>query len=100
MKITKTLFIAATVATIAACSSNENACEDVNVQHQQIQHCQSLQRQIDNAKDQPLRRTELERRFEQDCVDIRFYRDDKQPAICENKEEAKAFVEKQKQEKK
>jgi hypothetical protein len=38
-----------------------------------------------SAKGQPLVRTELERRYQQDCIDIRYYRDEKQLAICGNK---------------
>ncbi|MCJ8271787.1 MAG: hypothetical protein MJK04_20615 [Psychrosphaera sp.] len=52
---------------------------------EQIQECQSLQRQITNSKNQPIKRTELERRYQVDCIDIRYYRDDKQVAICGNK---------------
>ncbi len=45
-----------------------------------------MQRQIVNAKGKPLIRTELERRYQTDCVEVRFYRDDHQQAICGNKE--------------
>lgn len=68
------------------CASHEKACEDVTLASEQIQECQLLQRQIVNAKEQPLIRTELERRYQTDCVEIRYYRDDHQPAICGNKE--------------
>lgn len=70
---------------LAGCSSNNDACEDVTLASEQVQQCQALQRQIVNTKGQPLIRTELERRYQQDCIDIRYYRDEKQLAICGNK---------------
>lgn len=74
------------VVAIVGCSSNNNVCEDVTLASEQIQQCQALHRQIINAKGQPLIRTELERRYEKDCINIRYYRDEKQPAICGNKQ--------------
>ena len=68
------------------CSSNGNTCEDITLASEQIQQCQALHRQIVNTKGQPLIRTELERRYQQDCIDIRYYRDEKQLAICGNKQ--------------
>ena len=79
------LFPVLTFITIAGCSTTENACEDITTASEQVQECQLLQRQIANSKDRPLMRTELERRYQMDCVDIRYYRDDKQGAICGNK---------------
>lgn len=70
---------------LAGCSSNDDACEDVTLASEQIQQCQALHRQIVNTKGQPLIRTELERRYQQDCIDVRYYRDEKQLAICGNK---------------
>jgi len=69
---------------LAGCASNE-ACEDITLASEQIQQCQALHRQIVNAKGKPLIRTELERRYQEDCIDIRYYRDEKQMAICGNK---------------
>ena len=71
----------------SACSSNNNVCEDVTLASEQVQQCQLLHKQIINAKGTPLLRTELERRYQQDCIDIRYYRDDKQAGICGNKAE-------------
>lgn len=73
------------VFAIAGCASNDNVCEDITLASEQIQQCQALHRQIINAKGQPIIRTELERRYQQDCIDIRYYRDEKQLAICGNK---------------
>lgn len=70
---------------LLGCSSSDDVCEDITLASEQIQECQSLQRQITRAKGQPIVRTELERRYQQDCIDIRYYRDDQQSAICGNK---------------
>jgi len=78
-------FVASLTFVLAACSSNNDACEDITLASEQIQQCQALQRQIVNAKGQTLIRTELERRYQQDCIDVRYYRDEKQLAICGNK---------------
>jgi len=83
----KYTFFLATCFTIilTGCSSHDKICEDITLASEQIQQCQALQRQIINAKGKVLIRTELERRYQQDCIDIRYYRDEKQSAICGNK---------------
>jgi uncharacterized protein YcfL len=83
------LLVLPSILMFSGCSSNENTCEDVTLASEQIQQCQALQRQIIKAKQEPLIRTELERRYQADCVDIRFYRDDKQAGVCGNKAEVK-----------
>ena len=92
------LFSTLVLVTIAGCSTTENSCEDVTMASEQIQECQALQRQIANSKDRPLKRTELERRFQVDCIDIRYYRDDKQGAICGNKKEINEAIDDAKKE--
>ncbi|MBL0710806.1 MAG: hypothetical protein JJV99_07330 [Colwellia sp.] len=84
--------ICAAVLTLASCSSSDKACEDITLASEQIQQCQILHRQIVNAKGKPLIRTELERRYQQDCIDIRYYRDEKQSAICGNKKDIKKII--------
>ncbi|TWX72694.1 hypothetical protein [Colwellia sp. C1TZA3] len=79
--------IVSSVVFFSACSSNNSACEDVTLAAEQVQQCQSLHQQIINTKNKPLIRTELERRYQQDCIDIRYYRDDKQAGVCGNKTE-------------
>jgi hypothetical protein len=69
---------------LTSCSSVDDVCEDVTIASEQIQQCQSLHKQIVSAKS-VLVRTELDRRYQQDCIDIRYYRDEKQAAICGNK---------------
>ena len=77
---------------LASCSSANNACEDVTLASEQIQQCQALHKQIVNAKGDILIRTELERRYQQDCIEIRYYRDAKQAAICGNKHKVKELT--------
>jgi len=76
-----------TTLVLSGCAFSENACEDVTLASEQVKQCQALQRQISNAKGKPLIRTELERRYQDDCIDVRYYRDGKQAEICANKKE-------------
>jgi len=92
------LFSALAISTLTGCSSIENTCEDITLATEQIQSCQLLQRQIASSKDQPLIRTELERRYQVDCVDIRYYRDDKQGAICGNEQKEAEIIDAVKEE--
>lgn len=75
-------------AFLASCSSSDPACEDITLASEQIQECQALHKRLIDARNKKgdiIRRTELERRYQQDCIDIRYYRDEKQAAICGNK---------------
>lgn len=76
---------------LSGCAVHENACEDVTLASEQVQECQALQRKITQAKDRPVIRTELERRYQQDCIEIRFYRDEHQQAVCGNKKSIEAI---------
>ncbi|PKI13033.1 hypothetical protein [Colwellia sp. 12G3] len=88
----RSIFLSLSVVTLlASCSSVDNACEDVTLASEQIQECQALHKQIINAKS-VIVRTELDRRYQQDCVDIRYYRDEKQAAICGNKHKIKDVI--------
>ena len=88
----KVLFSVVLVSLISACSSTEDVCEDITMASEQVQACQQLQRKIVQAKGHPVVRTELERRYEQDCVDVRYYRDDKAFAICGNKKKINTLI--------
>lgn len=90
MKKLSWIAIVVTMTSISTgCSFNENACEDVTEVARQAQQCQILQREITNAKGDVIRRSELDRRYQQDCIDLRYYRDEQQLAICGNKEQVK-----------
>jgi len=88
------------IVLIGGCSSSNDICEDVTLASEQVKQCQILQRQIVQAKNRPVYRTELERRYQTDCIDIRFYRDDQQAAICGNKHKIKEIRELAKKESK
>lgn len=85
----KKLLLLPVTILLASCSSVDNVCEDVTLASEQIQECQTLHKRIINAKGDVIIRTELERRYQQDCIDIRFYRDERQAAICGNKHKIK-----------
>ena len=82
---------------LSGCSSHEKVCEDITIAAEQMKQCQVLQRQIANSKDSPLLRSELERRYEQDCINLRYYRDDQQKAVCANKGKLESLAEKNEQ---
>ncbi len=73
-------------ATLSGCSMSGGACEDITLASEQIQSCQLLQRKITEIKDEVLLRTELVRRYQQDCIEMRYYREQQQMAICGNKQ--------------
>ena len=82
----KIYFIALLIPIIlGGCTSSDDVCEDITLAAEQIHTCQALQHRITIAKEKPIVRTELERRYQQDCIDIRYYRDSQQNAICGNK---------------
>jgi len=89
----KSIFLPLSVIILlASCSSVDNVCEDITLASEQIQECQALHKRIINAKGDILIRTELERRYQQNCIDIRYYRDEKQAAICGNKHKVKEII--------
>ncbi|GHE99317.1 hypothetical protein [Thalassotalea profundi] len=88
---TKTLCSMVIVLTLSGCAIQQDPCEDIRLAKEQLKQCQILQNQINAASGKPILRTELERRYQESCVDIRYYRDEHQNAICGNKEEMKAI---------
>ncbi len=88
------VFVSLVGLSLAGCAAKQEACEDVTLASEQVRSCQLLQRQISQAKDQPVLRSELERRYENDCTNVRYYRDDQQNAICGNKNQIESLIEK------
>ena len=86
------------IIALTGCSSSDDACEEITLASEQVHECQMLHKKIINAKGQPLIRTELERRYEVDCIDVRYYRDEKQLAICGNKQRVEEIRESAKEE--
>ena len=79
----KSIVAVFTVIITTGCATQEQVCEDVVVKAEQVQQCLNLQRQIVTAKGKPIVRTELERRYQLDCVDVRYYRDDQKSDTCQ-----------------
>ncbi|WP_448565586.1 hypothetical protein [Thalassotalea ganghwensis] len=78
----KTVAIVAMISA-SGCSMTEPPCEDILIAKEQLQECQLLQTKISQAKQRPILRTELERRYQESCVDVRFYRDEHDSTLCE-----------------
>ena len=74
---------------ISGCANQQDPCEDIRLAQEQLRQCNILKKQINEASGKPILRTELERRYQESCIDIRYYRDEHQNAICGNKEEMK-----------
>ncbi|GLX83115.1 hypothetical protein [Thalassotalea eurytherma] len=74
-----------TTAVLAGCSATKGGCEDVSEVNKQIQQCKLLHKQMSEAKGQPMRLQELERRYQTDCVESRFYKDDYKTKSCGEK---------------
>ena len=86
---TRNVLVLAFLVGLCGCTSNPRNCEEIlEIKEQQAQ-CSLLKKQIVAAKKSTLLRSELERRYQNDCVDTRFYRDDHQEAICKNKKQMK-----------
>lgn len=83
----KSIITVFTIILVSGCATKEQICEDVVVKAEQVQQCLNLQRQIVSAKGKPIVRTELERRYQLDCVDVRYYRDDQKSDTCQVKDE-------------
>lgn len=87
MKTITIAFATSVLLTQASCSFLSNdPCEDITFSSEQQAECSNLHKQIINAKNNPIKRTELERRYQDNCVDIRYYRDDQTIERCGNKE--------------
>ncbi|OUS32844.1 hypothetical protein A9Q98_00510 [Thalassotalea sp. 42_200_T64] len=99
MKTTNLAFISTVLLAQAGCAFvQEDPCEKITFSAEQQAECASLQRQIVNAKGQPIKRTELERRYELDCVNLRYYRDDITNERCENKASVEKWLSEEKAE--
>ncbi|WNC73013.1 hypothetical protein RGQ13_03250 [Thalassotalea psychrophila] len=99
MKPITIAFITTTLLSQAGCAFFEDdPCEDITFSSEQQADCAQLQRRIVNAKGNPIKRTELERRYEQDCVNLRYYRDDQTQKRCENQASVDKWIKEEKAE--
>ncbi|WP_440874733.1 hypothetical protein [Thalassotalea sp. PLHSN55] len=71
--------------TLSGCALKEDPCENVTVAAEELQQCKILKRQMEQARGNIVIRSELERRYQKDCVELRYYRDAKQDLVCGNK---------------
>lgn len=86
MKTITIVAISTVLLTQVGCSFMQpDPCDEIVFSSEQQAECSHLQRQIVNAKNEPIKRTELQRRYELDCVNLRYYRDDMTSERCANK---------------
>lgn len=64
---------------------NNEQCENLSEVSKQQQQCTALKKKITENSNKPLLKSELERRYQADCVDVRYYRDDQESKTCEDK---------------
>ena len=97
MKLITMTFISTVLLAQVSCSfTQDEQCEEITFSSEEQAHCAQLQRRIVNAKGNPIKRTELERRYEQDCVNLRYYRDDQTNKRCKNKTSIDTLIEEEK----
>lgn len=83
-------------STLSACAFQDTPCEDITIISNQLEQCAQLHRQIISAKGNPIARTELERRYQLDCVESRYYRDAHGGKACSSKEREEQAMENKK----
>ncbi|TRX53488.1 hypothetical protein [Thalassomonas sp. M1454] len=94
MKTTTIALVSTVLLTQVGCSFFQpDPCDEITFSSEQQAECSQLQRQIVNAKNEPIKRTELQRRYELDCVNLRYYRDDMSSDRCENPESVDVILE-------
>ena len=72
------------VCLLGACASQSNPCEEILEVKRQQQECERL-RKIMNREEYPQQALTAKKRFEQACLNLRYYRDD-YDTICKGKE--------------
>ncbi|GGF56853.1 hypothetical protein [Alteromonas lipolytica] len=85
----KHTLLVATITTslqaLTGCASQSNLCEDILEIKAQNQQCKVLQKAIQNPKNPQMALT-ARQRYENECVNFRFYRDD-YDTVCKKGEE-------------
>ncbi|MEP4891786.1 MAG: hypothetical protein ABJV04_17325 [Aliiglaciecola sp.] len=74
-KIIKTVGTCVCLISLSACVSNDNPCEEVLEVKQQHQDCERL-RKIMLKTDYPQQALTAKLRYEEACVNLRYYRDE------------------------
>lgn len=85
--ITITVLSTLLLTQVGCMSFQGDPCEDLLEIREQEAECLSLRKQIEQMKSKgnPITRTELQRRYEEDCSNLRYYRDEKEDARCGSK---------------
>ena len=73
------------LSSVGGCASQSNLCEDILEVKAQAQQCEVLQKAIRNPKNPQMALT-ARQRFDNECVNFRYYRDD-YDTICKNGEQ-------------
>lgn len=74
-RVIRSLAVATLPLLLSACASKENPCEEILEVKRQQQECERL-RKIMNKKGFPQQTLTARKRFEEACVNLRYYRDD------------------------
>lgn len=81
----KPILILSVLIYLSACSIKNEQCEKLSEISKQQKQCVLLKKRIIDNSNEPLLKSELERRYQIDCVDVRYYRDDQNIDTCEDK---------------
>jgi hypothetical protein len=74
----RTLLIACAIclpALVTSCASNNPPCDEINEVNRQLRECADLKKVIYDNK-HPQRALTARQRYEQECVNLRYYRDE------------------------
>lgn len=69
---------------LSACASKDKPCEEILEVKHQIQQCEQW-RKVMNNNNYPQQAMTAKKRYEQECQDLRYYRDD-YDTICKGNE--------------
>lgn len=69
------LMVSSGIVCLASCMVQRAPCEDIVEVNRQIRECQQLKKDM-QSKEHPQHALTARKRFEQECVNLRYYRDD------------------------
>jgi hypothetical protein len=82
----KAILLSIGLATLSGCAFNDPPCEEILEVQRQEKMCADLKKQMNNKSHPQIALTARER-FQEACVDLRYYRDD-YDTICKGDEKA------------
>lgn len=77
-------FSLAMACVLSACANQQQPCEDILEVKRQLMQCQNW-REVMNNNNYPQQALTAKKRFEQECQNLRYYRDD-YDTICKGNE--------------